>query len=142
MNEAAGIVQDANAVGLPVGILFTVENDGRLPDGSTLQTAVERVDSVGDVAYFGINCAYPDHVLSGLTEAEWLNRIAEVRPNASSRSHAELDELVELDPGNITDLARGVDLLRRALPNLRVIGGCCGTDHQHVDRLWNLPAHS
>ena len=140
INEAGGVVQAANAVGLPVGILFTVETDGRLPDGSSLQTAVERVDSVGEVAYFGINCAYPDHILPALTDGEWLNRIAEVRPNASSKSHAELDESVELDPGDITDLAKGVDILRSTLPNLRVIGGCCGTDHRHVARIWNLPA--
>lgn len=32
--EAAGIVRTANTAGLPVGILFTVEIDGTLPDGS------------------------------------------------------------------------------------------------------------
>ena len=142
INEAGGVVKAANAVGLPVGILFTVETEGTLPDGTSLQAAVERVDSFGDVSYFGINCAYPDHILPGLTEGDWLNRIAEVRPNASSKSHAELDESVELDPGDLLDLVRGVDELRVKLPNLRVIGGCCGTDRHHVARIWNVDGDS
>ncbi len=137
-NEAAGIVQAANRVGIPVGISFTVEVDGRLPDGSTLQDAVTRVDQVGEVAYFGINFAYPDHILPGLTEGIWLARIASLRPNASSKSHAELDESDELDAGNVDDLSRGVQQIRAALPNVSIVGGCCGTNHEHVARLWNI----
>lgn len=137
-NEAAGIVQAANKTGIPVGILFTVETDGTLPDGTALQTAIERVDTVGDVEYFGINCAYPDHIMPALTEGEWLNRIAEVRPNASSKSHAELDQSEELDRGDVDDLTRGMQSLRQLLPKLSIVGGCCGTDHHHVARIWNV----
>jgi homocysteine S-methyltransferase len=137
-NEAGGVVLAANEVGLPVGILFTVETNGLLPDGTTLQQAVERVDSIGDVAWFGINCAYPDHIFPALKDGEWIKRIAEIRPNASTKSHAELDEAEELDVGDVEDLAMGVTRLMELLPNLSVIGGCCGTDHRHVARLWNV----
>ena len=47
-------------------------------------------------------------------------------------SHAELDEAEELDDGDPADLARGYAELKRALPRLNVLGGCCGTDHRHV----------
>jgi homocysteine S-methyltransferase len=137
-NEAGGIVRAANSAGIPVGILFTVETDGTLPDGTDLQTAVERVDSIGEVAYFGINCAYPDHILPALNDGEWTKRIAALKPNASSKSHAELDESEELDPGDIDHLAKGVDKLRKLLPNVSVVGGCCGTDHHHIARLWGV----
>jgi S-methylmethionine-dependent homocysteine/selenocysteine methylase len=138
VNEAAGIVMAANQMGIPVLISFTVETDGRLPDGSTLADAITRVDNIGEVTFFGVNCAYPDHILPGLTHGPWINRIGEVRPNASSKTHAELDESGELDPGDIDDLARGFDELRSPLPNLTVVGGCCGSNHEHVARLWNV----
>ena len=137
-NEAGGVVLAANAVGLPVAILFTVETDGRLPDGTSLRTAVERIDAIGDVAYFGINCAYPEHMYGALEAGDWLNRITEVKPNASSKSHAELDAATEIDRGDIDHLVGGVNKLRDLLPNLSVVGGCCGSDREHVARLWGV----
>jgi homocysteine S-methyltransferase len=50
-------------------------------------------------------------------------------------SHAELDEAEELDDGDPLELADGYRELRRRLPNLTVLGGCCGTDHRHVREL-------
>ena len=47
-------------------------------------------------------------------------------------SHAELDEAEVLDDGDPVELGRLSGDLTKWLPNLRVIGGCCGTDHRHV----------
>ncbi len=47
-------------------------------------------------------------------------------------SHAELDESTELDDGDPGGFAADYRNLRRRLPNLSVIGGCCGTDHRHI----------
>ena len=47
-------------------------------------------------------------------------------------SHAELDEAETLDDGDPGELGRLDAELMRFLPNLRVVGGCCGTDHRHV----------
>jgi methionine synthase I (cobalamin-dependent) len=55
-----------------------------------------------------------------------------VRANASTRSHAELDEAEDLDDGDPEDLAARHVALRGALPNLSILGGCCGTDIRHV----------
>jgi methionine synthase I (cobalamin-dependent) len=57
------------------------------------------------------------------------------RPNASTLSHAELDEATTLDDGEPDDLASRVVALRATFPNLAVLGGCCGTDHRHVDAI-------
>ena len=53
-------------------------------------------------------------------------------------SHAELDEAPELDEGDPADLATRTDELRANLPNLRIVGGCCGTDSRHVAALWGV----
>jgi hypothetical protein len=90
--EAIGIVGAARAAGLPVAISFTVELDGRLPDGTPLSTAVIYVDAEGGPDYFMVNCAHPSHIAPGLTdEGDWRLRIRGLRANASTRSHAELD---------------------------------------------------
>ena len=48
-------------------------------------------------------------------------------------SHAELDEADALDAGDPAELAaRYARAPRGALPQLDVLGGCCGTDHRHV----------
>ncbi len=53
-------------------------------------------------------------------------------------SHAELDEAPELDEGDPVELRAATDRLRERLPNLRIVGGCCGTDSRHVAALWGV----
>jgi S-methylmethionine-dependent homocysteine/selenocysteine methylase len=138
--EAIGVARAAREAGLPAGISFTVETDGRLPSGQTLGEAIAQVDSETDGApvYFMINCAHPTHFESAVESGgSWRERIRGVRANASTKSHAELDEATELDEGDPGDLgARHADL-RDGLPRLNVLGGCCGTDHRHVAEICN-----
>ena len=135
VGEAAGIALAARAVGVPAIVSFTLETDGRLPTGMPLAEAIEATDNATDgyPLHYMINCAHPthfDHVLD--PTAPWALRLGGIRANASALSHAELDEMVELDQGDPDDLARRYLALRDQLPNLQVIGGCCGTDHRHV----------
>lgn len=139
-DEATGVALAAAAVGLPAAISFTVETDGRLPDGMPLGEAVDRVDAAAPVAYFGINCAHPRHMMPALGDGRWAARIAQVRPNASTKTHAELDASDELDAGDIGLLAASMDEVRRHLPAISVVGGCCGTDARHVAALWGVSA--
>jgi S-methylmethionine-dependent homocysteine/selenocysteine methylase len=137
--EAIGIAQAAAAAGLPVAISFTVETDGRLPSGQTLGEAIEEVDAATDgaVAYFMVNCAHPTHFLDVVgVDGAWRDRVAGVRANASRKSHAELDEAEELDAGDPLELASHYPALRERLPNLRVAGGCCGTDDRHIAAIY------
>ena len=132
--EATGIARAASAAGVPVSIGFTTETDGRLPSGQPLGEAIEEVDASGAApAYYMINCAHPDHFRDTVaTGGAWRERIRAIRTNASRMSHAELDAATALDDGNPDELARDHAELQRFLPNLRVFGGCCGTDHRHV----------
>ncbi|MBB6626177.1 homocysteine S-methyltransferase family protein [Nocardioides sp. KIGAM211] len=136
--EAVGIVRAAREAGLPVAISFTVETDGRLPDGTPLVAAVEGVDEVAAPDYFLVNCAHPTHVAPGLDGGAWTSRILGLRPNASTLTHAELDEAEELDDGDLGELTAAYAALVPALPAVTVLGGCCGTDARHVAALWGV----
>jgi len=133
--EASGIAQAAMEVCLPVVISFTVETDGRLPTGETLGEAIDHVDAATNSApiYYMVNCAHPDHFRQAIaTGTGWVKRVGGVRANASRLSHAELDQSERLDEGNPAEFGQLHADLVDLLPNLRVFGGCCGTDHRHV----------
>jgi len=135
INEAVGIARAARTIGLPCAISFTVETDGRLVGGATLREAIETVDRETRNApvYFMINCAHPTHFERALQAGEgWMKRVHGVRANASAKSHAELDESETLDAGDPLDLGRRYRELQQTFPTMRILGGCCGTDHRHV----------
>ena len=137
VEEAIGIAQAANDNHLPIAISFTVETDGRLPTGQPLGEAIREVDATTDSypAYYMLNCAHPEHFREVL-RAPWSARIRGLRANASRKSHAELNEASELDIGDPVELAGDYAELRaRRLPRLNVMGGCCGTDHRHVEKI-------
>jgi S-methylmethionine-dependent homocysteine/selenocysteine methylase len=138
VEEALGVARAAEAAGIPVAISFTVETDGRLPSGQALGEAIAELDDATGrtPAYYMINCAHPTHfadVIGG--DEPWVERVRGLRANASTRSHAELDEATELDDGDPVDLSERYVDMRAKLPQLTVLGGCCGTDFRHVERI-------
>jgi S-methylmethionine-dependent homocysteine/selenocysteine methylase len=135
VEEAIGITRAAQAAGLPSSISFTVETDGRLPSGQPLGDAIRQVDAetANGPAYFMINCAHPTHFEAVLdADEDWVQRVLALRANASTMSHAELDETAELDEGDPADLGARYAALQTKLPRLAVLGGCCGSDIRHV----------
>jgi S-methylmethionine-dependent homocysteine/selenocysteine methylase len=138
VEEALGIVRAAQQADMPVAISFTVETDGRLPTGQALQAAIEQVDEATShyPCYYMINCAHPTHFERVLTTEEpWAERIRGLRANASRMSHAELNESPELDTGNPAELGLEYAQLKTRLRHLNVMGGCCGTDHRHIEQI-------
>ena len=138
VEEAIGIVRAAQKANIPVVISFTVETDGKLPTGQSLAEAIATVDRATNNApiYYMINCAHPLHFVHILEEGgEWIERIKAIRANASIKSHAELDEAEKLDDGNPVEFGIQYQKLRNLLPNLNILGGCCGTDIRHVEQI-------
>jgi homocysteine S-methyltransferase len=134
--EAAGVVAAAAAHGLPAVISFTVETDGRLPTGERLQEAIEQVDAVEPPAYYMINCAHATHYEPALESGQaWTRRIQGVRANASRLSHAELDESETLDDGDPLEFGADCARLQGMHRHINVVGGCCGTDHRHIEEV-------
>ena len=135
VEEAIGIAMASKQAQMPCMISFTVETDGRLATGMALGAAIDSVDEAtgGSPAYYMINCAHPTHFMQALEKGEpWLARVYGVKANASVKSHAELDEFETLDAGDPEDLGRRYSELRSSFPTMRILGGCCGTDHRHV----------
>jgi S-methylmethionine-dependent homocysteine/selenocysteine methylase len=84
-----------------------------------------------------INCAHPTHFEDALADGEaWTARIGGIRANASRLSHAELDEATELDDGDPAEFGRQYRDLRRRFRGINVLGGCCGTDHRHIESIF------
>ncbi|MEP9390354.1 homocysteine S-methyltransferase family protein [Mesorhizobium sp. KR9-304] len=138
VNEALGIVRAAQQAELPVVISFTVETDGNLPTGDSLGKAIDMVDRVtgNGPAYYMVNCAHPTHYETRLLSGEpWVERIGGMRANASRLSHAELDNATELDDGDPIEFGRQFAAIRSRLKRMNVLGGCCGTDHRHIEQI-------
>jgi homocysteine S-methyltransferase len=142
--EGIGVARAARRLQMPAAISFTVETDGRLATGETLRAAIEAVDAdtQGWPAYYMINCAHPVHFGPALQEdAAWTRRILGIKANASQLSHAQLDEATVLDDGDPGDLGERYRALARQYPGLRILGGCCGTDHRHVAAICRAGHH-
>ena len=138
VEEAIGIVRAAERADIPVVISFTVETDGRLPTGQSLGAAIRQVDyaTAGYAAYFMLNCAHPSHIAAAMNGEPWTARLRGFRANASRMSHAELNDSPALDDGNPAELGREcAALVNGPLCNVNVVGGCCGTDHRHVEQI-------
>eukprot|EP00127_Corallochytrium_limacisporum_P007052 Clim_evm12s241 gene=Clim_evmTU12s241 len=135
LEEGLGIVRAAEKNDMPVVVSFTLETDGKLPTGQTLEEAINEIDRATDeyVSYYMINCAHPDHFKDTVKKGEWwTKRVKGIRANASRQSHAELDEAEELDDGNPEELGQLYRELLDTFEELNVVGGCCGTDDRHI----------
>lgn len=138
VNEAVGITRAAQAEHMPVAISFTVETDGALPTGQSLSAAIEEVDGAtgSGPVYYMINCAHPTHFDKVLAEDfNWKHRLRGLRANASKLSHQELNDASELDAGNPVELGSDYATLVTRLPRINILGGCCGTDHRHIEEI-------
>jgi S-methylmethionine-dependent homocysteine/selenocysteine methylase len=136
--EAVGVARAAQKAGVPVAISFTLETDGTLPTGQSLKEAIEEVDQEtgNGPAYYMINCAHPTHFAGTLSGAgAWIERVRGVRANASKRSHQELNDALDLDDGDPVELGQQYSDLLERHAQINVLGGCCGTDHRHVEQI-------
>jgi S-methylmethionine-dependent homocysteine/selenocysteine methylase len=139
LNEAVAFLQLAREVDLPAVVSFSLESDGALLGGRTLESAVRCVDEATDgyAVYFGVNCVHPCRIAEALrgVSAEVRARIGMVRGNASLKTHAELDGTDKLDRGDVSVFVDGFAEVMRAVPGVRAVGGCCGTDEEHLQAI-------
>lgn len=140
IDEALGVAEAAKCLDMPILLSFTLEMDGCLPSGQTLADAIRSIDTATNSYPIGylINCVHPgqalDHLLCYRSEA-WTCRLLGVKGNASRKSHAELNDSLTLDRGDVEDFGECYRQLREVYPGMNIFGGCCGTDLDHLRSL-------
>jgi homocysteine S-methyltransferase len=136
VEEAAGISQAMESTGLPYIISFVIGSDGKVLDGTELQSAIDYVDTKttnNPLGYF-VNCSYPSFLnLKTLTKG-LSGRLIGIQANASSLSHAELDGSTNLKSESVSEWGSLMVRLNRDY-GLKILGGCCGTDGKHLKYL-------
>jgi S-methylmethionine-dependent homocysteine/selenocysteine methylase len=134
--EAIGLARACASVGLPLSMSFMVDGDGCILTGPTFRTAVETIDAeTGDARpdFYGINCSHPVEFEPGLDGGDdWLPRVRSLRPNASTTDKIALCSIGHLEAGDPSQLGKHMAALVRRLPNVDIVGGCCGTWDDHL----------
>jgi S-methylmethionine-dependent homocysteine/selenocysteine methylase len=149
VSELIGVAQAMAATGLPYVLAPVLGEDGRLPDGTPLAEAIQAVDARVTPAplHIMIGCVHPTRLQAlpaGGARGTLPDRVAGVKANASTLPPEQLDKLGHLDEGDFRLFARQMLDARRQY-GLRILGGCCGTNHRHIGALAALlaqaPAH-
>lgn len=136
--EAVGVARAAAGAGLPLAILFTLDETSRLASGPSLREAIEAVDAqTGDDRpdFYGINCSHPLEFLPALEPGDWTERIRILRPNAAAMDKVSLCRIGHLEEGDPRELALQLGALARRFPHIDIWGGCCGTWDTHLGEI-------
>ncbi len=131
--EAIGIANAMAATEIEYLVSFVINRHGQVLDGTPLQEAMDMVDNQVRRSPLGymVNCAHPSFLASGNLSMDSACRLIGFQGNASSLDHGDLDGALHLQVDDISDW--GNEMLRlRAAFGLRVLGGCCGTNADHL----------
>lgn len=139
LSEAAGLARAIDDTGLPYIISFTIQQDGKLIDGTTIADAIRYIDSVTTnkpVCYM-TNCVHPSIVCKALMQPFNRNetireRFRGIQANTSPLSYAELDGAKDLHCSEPEDFADEMIKLK-SVADIKIWGGCCGTDNRHME---------
>ena len=134
VEEAIGIARAIERSGLPYFISFVISRDGHVLDGSDLSTAIKRVDASTKRQALGfmVNCAYPSFLCAASQPSAVFQRLVGYLANASSKDHCDLDGAQELLMETVSDWGDIMLDLNRNY-GVKVLGGCCGTNEQHLN---------
>jgi homocysteine S-methyltransferase len=125
-------------------VSFVITRNGAVLDGTPLHEAVEKIDSRIDPKplCYAVNCVHPavfEHgIAQEINHSKWIeNRLLGFQANTSSKSPEELDGLDYLDTTAPAEFAESMLVLHQNF-GIRILGGCCGTDHRHIEEIANL----
>ena len=139
--EALGVARAMAEAGLPYVVSPIIDGRGTLLDGTPLAEVIARIDGAVTPrpAYYTVSCVHPSVLHEALRADERLRRLAGdrllgIKANASTKSPEERVALGHLDAEAPERLADEIVALREEF-GLKVLGGCCGTDHRHIEAL-------
>ncbi|MBR2408782.1 MAG: homocysteine S-methyltransferase family protein [Lachnospiraceae bacterium] len=138
LSEAAGLARAINDTGLPYIISFTIQQDGKLIDGTTIADAIRYIDSITTnkpICYM-TNCVHPSIVHQALMQPFNRNdmvreRFRGIQANTSPLSYAELDSAEDLYCSEPEEFAEEMIKLQ-SVADIKIWGGCCGTNCRHM----------
>jgi len=140
--EAAGMARAMAETQLPYIISFTIKSDGCLIDGTTINDAIEVIDSkvYPKPLCYMTNCIHPRLVASALEQPFNQTDIVHTRFRGIQANTAEL-EYKDIDSSDLLkatsspeSLADDIAYLYKRF-NLSIIGGCCGTDNRYITEI-------
>jgi len=133
VEEAIGIARAIERTGQPYFISFVISRDGLVLDGTDLNTAIHIIDANTSQKPLGfmVNCTYPSFLCAASQPPELFERLIGHMANASSLDHCDLDDAEELLMENVSDWGDLMLELNRTY-GLKVLGGCCGTNEEHL----------
>lgn len=144
LEEAAGMALAAGETGIPYIISFTIRGDGCLADGTPIADAIEYIDWAAKIppACYMTNCVHPAVVREALSQPvnqreTVRKRFLGVQANTSALPYGELDGSAELKTSDPVELAAHMAKLGEVM-DLRIAGGCCGTDGRHMEEIAKL----
>ena len=141
ISETRGIATAMAAWNMPYIVSFVIRPSGDLLDGTPLHSAIDQVDSLHQHRpfFYLINCVHPTVFDQGLVRETAIStsvhkRLLGLQANTSARSPEELDGLDQLDGSEPEGFAETLLALHHKF-GIRIIGGCCGTDHRHMEAI-------
>jgi homocysteine S-methyltransferase len=141
VDEALGVADAMAETGLPYIISFVIRRTGVVLDGTPLGEAMEQIDAetARPPAGFSINCVHARVLETALERLEETHpgaaqRLLTFQANTGDMEVEDLDNSADLVTEAPATFVDGLERLRRRF-GLRVLGGCCGTDGDHIDVL-------
>lgn len=140
--DAAGCARALSETSVPYFITFLIRRDGKLMDGTWLNDAIAYIDArTGEnpPMFYQANCVHPRNVMSALDKRQNRTRLVRERflgleANGSDLSPEELDNSPVVYSSPADEWADEMMRLHSEY-GLKLLGGCCGTDHEHIEQL-------
>lgn len=136
VDEALGMALAMECTEVPFIIGFVINRNGCVLDGTRLDEAVARIDretAHGPLGY-AVNCAYPTFLRVADQSPALYERLILYQGNGSSLDHDQLDGADEVITEPVSDWSEAMMTLNRQC-GVKILGGCCGTDGEHLRQL-------
>jgi homocysteine S-methyltransferase len=127
LDQAIRAVKELNSE-IPVMAQVTINDDGNLLSGATLESFVKGVENTG-VDTLGLNCSVgPRAMLDALETLKTLSAMPiSVQPNAGLPQNIGGRNIYMTSPEYMAEYAK-----RFIQTGATIVGGCCGTNPEHI----------
>lgn len=136
VDEALGMARAMEKTDLPYIVSFVISRDSRVLDGTSLAAAIKYIDENVSIAPIGymVNCSHPSFLCAESQPESLFERLIGYQANASALDHCILEEAEQLKVDNVEHWSKLMHEFRNQY-GMKILGGCCGTDAEHMKLL-------